>query len=141
MKKNIPFLIECCMGITLAGIGLFSPGSGYYASLLFAVGCGLFSVACVQLLKAFYYHLPKNSEKLAARKQAAYIDRVDERKVLLRMKSAALTSQLMVLLLLLLSFVLALFQVAPWVIALPFGLFLLQMVLGAVIYRHLERKI
>lgn len=140
MKNKAPFVIELLIGILFACIGLFLAKSDYYSTLIFSIGVGLCSASCVQLFRFFYYGMPQNKEKYEAKKRAAHIDSIDERKVFLRMKAGALANQLMAFLFLLLSFALAWFHVDAWIIALTFGMFALQLILGVTIYKYLERQ-
>ena len=66
---------------------------------------------------------------------------MDERKQYLRMRAGYVTYQIMTLGLLGLAFVLALFRAEAWVIAMVFGLFILQWVIGTAVYRRLEKQI
>lgn len=58
----------------------------------------------------------------------------------LRMKAGHITYQIMTLLLLILSLILALIRVDVWVIAMIFLLFVVQWVIGIIVYRILEKK-
>lgn len=140
MKKKMPFIIEIIIGIIFVCIGFFVIKTGYYSTLFFAIGFGLSFASCVQLFKICYYEMPVNKEKFENKKRENYINSVDERKVFLRIKASSLVYQLMTFVLLFLSFVLALLHTEAWIIAIIFGLFILQMVLGIVIYKHLESK-
>ena len=80
------------------------------------------------------------SNTYEAKKQEAHINSVDERKQYLRMKAGHITYQIMTLLLLILSLILALIRVDVWVIAMIFLLFVVQWVIGIIVYRILEKK-
>ena len=140
MKNKMSFIIEIVIGIIFVCIGFFIIKTGYYATLFFALGFGLVFASFVQLSKICYYEMPANKEKLENKKRENYINSVDERKVFLRMKAGSLVYQLMTFVLLFLSFILALLHTEAWIIAIIFGLFILQTVLGMMIYKHLESK-
>lgn len=133
MKKKLSFIIEIIIGIIFICFGYFVINTGYYSTLFYAMGFGLAFASCVQLLKIYYYEMPKNKEKLEN------INRVDERKVFLRMKAGSLVYQLMTFVYLFVAFVLALLHIEAWIIGIIFGLFLLQTFLGIVLYKHFEK--
>lgn len=103
------------------------------------MGFGLAFASCVQLLKIYYYEMPKNKEKLENINRENHINSVDERKVFLRMKAGSLVYQLMTFVYLFVAFVLALLHIEAWIIGIIFGLFLLQTFLGIVLYKHFEK--
>lgn len=133
MKKKLSFIIEIIIGIIFICFGYFVIDTDYYSTLFYAMGFGLAFASCVQLLKIYYYEMPKNKEKLEN------INRVDERKVFLRMKAGSLVYQLMTFVYLFVAFVLALLHIEAWIIGIIFGLFLLQTFLGIVLYKHFEK--
>ncbi len=133
MKKKLSFIIEIIIGIIFICFGYFVIDTDYYSTLFYAMGFGLAFASCVQLLKIYYYEMPKNKEKLEN------INSVDERKVFLRMKAGSLVYQLMTFVYLFVAFVLALLHIEAWIIGIIFGLFLLQTFLGIVLYKHFEK--
>ena len=139
MKKKLPYIIEIILGIVLICFGYFIIDTDYYSTLFLAIGVGLASASCVQLLKICYYEMPNNKEKLESIDRENHINSVDERKIFLRMKAGSLVYQLMTFVYLFVAFVLALLHVEAWVIGIVFGLFLLQTFLGIILYRHFER--
>ena len=136
MKKKISFIIEIIIGIIFICFGYFVIDSDYYSTLFYAMGFGLAFASCVQLLKIYYYEMPKNKEKLENINREIISD---ERKVFLRMKAGSLVYQLMTFVYLFVAFVLALLHIEAWIIGIIFGLFLLQTFLGIVLYKHFEK--
>lgn len=140
MKKKLSFIIEIVIGIIFACIGSFVITEEYYSTLFFALGFGLAFASFIQLFKTCYYEMPANQIKFENKEKENYINRVDERKMFLRMKAGALVFQVMTFVLLLLAFVLSLLHVDAWIIAIIFGLFLLQTLLSITVYKYLEKK-
>ncbi len=140
MKKKLPFILECIVGAVLLIAGLVIRVE-YYSTLVSAMGVGILTASLTQLAKLCYWTSPKHRTEYEARKQEAHINLVDERKQYLRMRAGHVTYQIMTFGLLVLAFVLALFRAEAWVIAIIFGLFLLQWVIGMVVYRRLEKRI
>lgn len=136
MKKKISFIIEIIIGIIFICFGYFVIDTDYYSTLFYAMGFGLAFASCVQLLKIYYYEMPKNKEKLENINREIISD---ERKVFLRMKAGSLVYQLMTFVYLFVAFVLALLHIEAWIIGIIFGLFLLQTFLGIVLYKHFEK--
>lgn len=139
MKKKLSFIIEIILGIVLICLGYFIIDTDYYSTLFYAMGFGLAFASCVQLFKIWYYEMPKNKEKLENINRENHINSIDERKIFLRMKAGSLVYQLMTFVYLFVAFVLALLHVETWIIAIIFGLFLLQTTLGVILYKHFEK--
>ncbi|MCI8531842.1 MAG: hypothetical protein HFI17_06310 [Lachnospiraceae bacterium] len=139
MKKKLSFIIEIITGIIFICFGYFVIDTDYYSTLFYAMGFGLAFASCVQLLKIYYYEMPKNKEKLENINRENHINSVDERKVFLRMKAGSFVYQLMTFVYLFVAFVLALLHIEAWMTGIIFGLFLLQTFLGIVLYKHFEK--
>lgn len=139
MKEKKPFIIQLVIGIILIGIGLMGQ-SGYYSTLLFAMGCGIAFSMIVQICRMIYWQNPKRQTEYEKKKQEAHINSIDERKQYIRMKAGHVTYQIMTFSLLILSFTLALFRVQPWVIAIIFLLFIFQWMVGMIVYRVLDKR-
>lgn len=139
MKKKLPFIIESILGIILVCFGYFIIDIDYYSTLFYAMGFGFVLVSCIQLFKICYYQMPLNKEKLENIDRENHINSVDERKVFLRMKAGSLAYQLMTFVYIFVTFVLALLHVEVWMMGILFGLFLLQTLLGFVLYKHFEK--
>lgn len=140
MKDKKPFIIQITIGIVLIGTG-FLIQSDYYSSLVFAMGCGLAFSSIVQLLRISYWQAPKRQAEYSARKQEAHINSIDERKQYIRMKAGHVTYQIMAWTLITLAFILTLFHVSAWIIAMLFLLFIFQWIIGMIVYNILERRI
>lgn len=65
---------------------------------------------------------------------------LDERKQYIRAKSGQIAYQIMTFVLLGISFILAVFQAKAWIIAMLFGLFIFQYIIGIVVFRYLEKR-
>ena len=141
MKNKKPFVWELILGSIMIIIGFFFIKTDYYSTMLFSMGIGLSFASGVQLFKIYYYKMPRHKEEYECKKKEEYINSVDERKIFLRMKAGSLTYQLMTFVLLAVSFTLALFRVNAWIIAMIFGLFIFQTILGFVIYKYLQKKL
>lgn len=133
------FIIEAAVGILLICAGLLIRFE-YYSNLIFAMGFGISFSSFVQLLRIIYWQQPKRAGEYEAKKQEAYINAVDERKQYLRMQAGYITYQIMTLVLLGLSFVLALFRTSAWVIGMLFLLFVSCWIIGIAVYRVLEKR-
>lgn len=139
MKKNKTFIILFPAGVIFMISGIILQ-TDYYSILLFSVGLGLVFVSVTDQIRRLYYQMPRNQEKALARKQESHLEAVDERKIFLREKAGALTNQLLTLILLVVTFILALFHTAFWIICLVFGLFLIQQGLYFFIHHSLEKN-
>lgn len=139
MKDKKIFIIEAAVGILLICAGLLIKFE-YYSNLIFAIGFGISFSSFVQLLRIIYWQQPKRAGEYEAKKQEAYINAVDERKQYLRMQAGYITYQIMTLVLLGLSFVLALFRTSAWVIGMLFLLFVSCWIIGIAVYRVLEKR-
>lgn len=138
--KRWPLYLDLGLGVLCLCVG-YACDAGYYATFFASMGLGMMLASAVQVVRMRYYEMPRNREKWEHLAKQRYIDSVDERKAFLRMKSGALVYQMMTFVFLLLAFVLALFRVQAWVVALVFGLFVLQSVLGMALYKHFERTL
>lgn len=139
MKDKKIFMIEAAVGILLICAGLLIRFE-YYSNLIFVMGFGISFSSFVQLLRIIYWQQPKRAGEYEAKKQEAYINAVDERKQYLRMQAGYITYQIMMLVLLGLSFVLALFRTSAWVIGMLFLLFVSCWLIGIAVYRVLEKR-
>lgn len=139
MKNKKPFMIEILLSAILLGVSFLVKNS-YYSTMIFSMGIGIMVASAVQLIRIIYWENPKRNKEYEAKKQEAHINCVDERKQYLRMKSGHITYQIMTFSLLILSLILALIRVDAWVIAMIFLLFILQWLVGFVVFRMLEKK-
>ena len=140
MKDKKSYIITIIIGIVLVGAGLLTKFD-YYSTLIFAMGFGMTSSSIVHLLRTIYWQNPKRHSEYEAKMREAHIDKVDERKQYLRMKSGYITYQIMAFVILSISFILALLRVSTWATGITFLLFILHWVVGIVVYRDLERKL
>ena len=139
MKKNKTFIILFTAGVIFMISGIILQ-TDYYSTLLFSLGFSLVFISTAKQIRRFYYQMPWNQEKALARKQESHLEAVDERKIYLRERAGALTNQLLTLILLVVTFILALFHTAFWIICLVFGLFLIQQGLYFFIHHSLEKN-
>lgn len=136
----ITFIIEIIIGVLLAGVS-FIISSDYYSTLLFSLGFAFAFSASIQLARFIYWKNPKRKDAYEAKVKKIRINSIDERKQLLRMKSGHITYQIMTWLLLAISFILALFHIEWWVIAIFFLLFILSWIIGIIVYHRLEKRL
>ncbi len=139
MKEKKPFIIEILVGIVLVCVGFFVK-AGYYSALISSMGVGIMVASIVQLIRIAYWQNPKRYAEYETKKKEAHINCVDERKQYLRMKAGHITYQMMTFSLLILSLVLALVRVEVWVITMIFLLFVLQWLVGIIVFRMLEKR-
>lgn len=139
MKDRKPFIIEVFAGIILISVSFFVKND-YYSTMVFSAGFGIVAASVMQIIRITYWKNPKRQEAYEAKKREAHINSVDERKQYLRMKAGHITYQIMTFLLLILSFILALIRAEAWIIAMIFLLFILQWVIGTIVYRILQKK-
>lgn len=139
MKEKRPFIIEIIISIVFIAIGL-ATNFDYYSTLIFAVGCGIASGAIAQIVRITYWKRPQRQAEYETKKREAYINRVDERKQLLRAKSGQIAYQIMVFILLLLTFILAVLRVEPWVSLMVFLLAILQWGIGIAVFHVLQKR-
>ena len=139
MKEKKPFVIEILVGIGLVCVSFFVKAD-YYSTMIFSMGVGLMAASIVQIIRITYWQNPKRYAEYEAKKKEAHINSVDERKQYLRMKAGHVTYQIMTFSLLILSLILALVRVEVWIIAMIFLLFVLQWLVGVIVFRILEKR-
>ena len=140
MKEKKPFVIEILEGIGLVCVSFFVKAD-YYSTMIFSMGVGIMAASIVQIIRITYWQNPKRYAEYEAKKKEAHINSVDERKQYLRMKAGHVTYQIMTFSLLILSLILVLIKVEVWIIAMIFLLFVLQWLLGNIVFRILEKRI
>lgn len=139
MKEKKPFVIDILVGIGLVCVSFFVKAD-YYSTMIFSMGVGIMAASIVQIIRITYWQNPKRYAEYEAKKKEAHINSVDERKQYLRMKAGHVTYQIMTFSLLILSLILVLIQVEVWIIAMIFLLFVLQWLLGNIVFRILEKR-
>lgn len=139
MKEKKPFVIEILVGIGLVCVSFFVKAD-YYSTMIFSMGVGIMAASIVQIIRITYWQNPKRYAEYEAKKKEAHINSVDERKQYLRMKAGHVTYQIMTFSLLILSLILALVRVEVWIIALIFLLFVLQWLVGVIVFHMLEKR-
>lgn len=140
MENLKPLIVEVVIGIILLGTSFFIK-SDYYSTMIFSMGIGLTAGAAAQIIRIIYWKNPKRQDAYEAKKREAHINRIDERKQYLRMKAGHITYQIMTFLLLLLAFILSVFEAEAWIIVMIFLLFVFQWLVSFITYRILEKKI
>lgn len=139
MKEKKPFVIEILVGIGLVCVSFFVKAD-YYSTMIFSMGVGIMAASIVQIIRITYWQNPKRYAEYEAKKKEAHINSVDERKQYLRMKAGHVTYQIMTFSLLILSLILALVRVEVWIIAMIFLLFVLQWLVGVIVFHVLEKR-
>ena len=139
MKEKKPFVIEILVGIGLVCVSFFVKAD-YYSTMIFSMGVGIMAASIVQIIRITYWQNPKRYAEYEAKKREAHINSVDERKQYLRMKAGHVTYQIMTFSLLILSLILALVRVEVWIIAMIFLLFVLQWLVGVIVFHMLEKR-
>lgn len=140
MKKIKSFLICILAGVVFIAAG-FLVKEDYNATLLCSIGFGLIFSSAAGLGRIFYWSRPSRQAEYNARKEEWHINMIDERKQYIRAKSGQIAYQIMTFVLLSISFILAVFQAEPWIIAMLFGLFIFQYIIGIVVFKRLEKQI
>ena len=139
MKEKKPFVIEILEGIGLVCVSFFVKAD-YYSTMIFSMGVGIMAASIVQIIRITYWQNPKRYAEYEAKKKEAHINSVDERKQYLRMKAGHVTYQIMTFSLLILSLIIALVRVEVWIIAMIFLLFVLQWLVGVIVFHMLEKR-
>ena len=139
MKEKKPFVIEILEGIGLVCVSFFVKAD-YYSTMIFSMGVGIMAASIIQIIRITYWQNPKRYAEYEAKKKEAHINSVDERKQYLRMKAGHVTYQIMTFSLLILSLILVLIRVEVWIIAMIFLLFVLQWLVGVIVFRILEKR-
>ena len=139
MKEKKPFVIEILEGIGLVCVSFFVKAD-YYSTMIFSMGVGIMAASIVQIFRITYWQNPKRYAEYEVKKREAHINSVDERKQYLRMKAGHVTYQIMTFSLLILSLILALVRVEVWIIAMIFLLFVLQWLVGVIVFHMLEKR-
>ena len=139
MKEKKPFVIEILVGIGLVCVSFFVKAD-YYSTMIFSMGVGIMAASIVQIIRITYWQNPKRYAEYEAKKKEAHINSVDERKQYLRMKAGHVTYQIMTFSLLILSLILALVSVEVWIKAMIVLLFVLQWLVGVIVFHMLEKR-
>ncbi len=139
MKEKKPFVIEILVGIGLVCVSLFVKAD-YYSTMIFSMGVGIMAASIVQIFRITYWQNPKRYAEYEVKKREAHINSVDERKQYLRMKAGHVTYQIMTFSLIILSLILVLIRVEVWITAMIFLLFVLQWLVGVIVFRILEKR-
>ena len=139
MKKIKSFLICILLGVIFISAGFFVKVD-YNSTLLCSIGFGLIFSCAAGLGRIFYWSRPSRQAEYNARKEEAQINMLDERKQYIRAKSGQIAYQIMTFVLLGISFILTVFQAKAWIIAMLFGLFIFQYIIGIVVFRYLEKR-
>jgi hypothetical protein len=139
MKEKKPFVIEILVGIGLVCVSFFVKAD-YYSTMIFSMGVGIMAASIVQIFRITYWQNPKRYAEYEVKKREAHINSVDERKQYLRMKAGHVTYQIMTFSLLILSLILVLIRVEVWITAMIFLLFVLQWLVGVIVFRILEKR-
>lgn len=139
MKEKKPFVIEILVGIGLVCVSFFVKAD-YYSTMIFSMGVGIMAASIVQIIRITYWQNPKRYAEYEVKKREAHINSVDERKQYLRMKAGHVTYQIMTFSLLILSLILVLIRVEVWITAMIFLLFVLQWLVGVIVFRILEKR-
>lgn len=139
MKEKKPFVIEILVGIGLVCVSFFVKAD-YYSTMIFSMGVGIMAASIVQIFRITYWQNPKRYAEYEAKKKEAHINSVDERKQYLRMKAGHVTYQIMTFSLLILSLILALIRAEVWITAMIFLLFVLQWLVGVIVFHMLEKR-
>ena len=139
MKEKKPFVIEIIEGIGIVCVSFFVKAD-YYSTMIFSMGVGIMAASIVQIIRITYWQNPKRYAEYEAKKKEAHINSVDERTQYLRMKAGHVTYQIMTFSLLILSLILALVRVEVWIIAMIFLLFVLQWLVGVIVFHMLEKR-
>lgn len=140
MKKIKSFLICILAGVVFIAAG-FLVKVDYNSTLLCSIGFGLIFSSAAGLGRIFYWSRPSRQAEYNARKEEWHINMIDERKQYIRAKSGQIAYQIMTFVLLGLSFILAVFRAEPWIIAMIFGLFIFQYIIGIAVFKRLEKQI
>lgn len=140
MKEQKWFWLDIIIGIVLLIVS-FKLEDEYYVTLVMAMGIGLISAGAVNLARYYYWKRPKRRLEYERKKEEAHINAIDERKAFLRAKAGQMAYQIMFFLLLFLSFLLAVLQAEAWIIAMMYGLWLFQWIIGIVIFKRLEKRL
>jgi len=139
MKEKKPFVIEILVGIGLVCVSFFVKAD-YYSTMIFSMGVGIMAASIVQIFRITYWQNPKRYAEYEVKKREAHINSVDERKQYLRMKAGHVTYQIMTFSLLILSLILVLIRVEVWITAMIFLLFVLQWLVGVIVFHMLEKR-
>lgn len=139
MNHKKTFVISTIIEIVFVLIALYTD-FGYYSTLLFACGYGIILNSILHIISLMYWQNPKRRTAYEKKLQEEHINKVDERKQYLRMKSGYITYQIMTFALLILSFILALFQVNTWFITIVFLTFIFQWIVSIIVTYTLEKR-
>ena len=138
-RTKMALIIEAVVGVVIAVIG-WNTDIDYYSTLIFASGVGLASGAISQMIRIIYWTSPKHKQEYAARKQAAHINAVDERRQHIRERTGYVTSQIMAVTLFLLAVILAWLHVETWIMGMVLLIFLFQCVAWTIVFHRLEKR-
>ena len=138
-KKKKPFVIEILVGIGLVCVSFFVKAD-YYSTMIFSMGVGIMAASIVQIIRITYWQNPKRYAGIWSKKEEAHINSVDEENNIYEWKPVMSPIKSWHFLYLILSLILALVRVEVWIIAMIFLLFVLQWLIGVIVFHMLEKR-
>ncbi|OUQ28416.1 hypothetical protein B5E77_03795 [Lachnoclostridium sp. An131] len=138
-KDKIFWAVYIMAGMVIMVVGL-KLDIEYYSTLLFAVGFSFVSNGLVRIVGNWYHMRPENREKYQEKLHQQQINLKDERKMQLRWRAGYTAWAATMALCFVGAFVMSLFQGYTVLVAVLFGLAVLEYVGATVIYKYLCRK-
>ena len=139
MKELKPFIMNLAAAAVLFAAGMLIR-IDYYRTRLCSMGIGILLSSGIHIVRILYWNRPARAEAYRQKIQAAHINRVDERKQYIRMKSGQIAYQCMTVLLLVLAFIFALVRADVWLTGLMYVLFLASWFVGVPVFHILEKR-
>lgn len=128
-KELIKYIFLLIVSILLLIIGLFII-KGYYQPMLIGGSLGMGIPTSIHLIQYLYLHQPSNKKALEKKLLEEKIEKTDERIIMLKYKASSYTVQFMAIILLMSSFLSALFHLHWTYTALLF----LLLIIGSIIW-------
>lgn len=139
INKKITY-VDLLIGILLT-IAAFIVKEEYYSNILLTAGLIMTVMSIINIIKMRYYAKPQNQAAYNEKLKKIHINTVDERKIFLRYKAGYTSYCIMTFLLLILAFIMAIVKTEPWVIAIIFGLFIIQYLTGIISMHYWGKRL
>lgn len=142
MKKDTLYsgLGFIALGIVFLIFYIISGGEGVASNFAGFAG-GMTGPGIMMVYKYFHWSKPENKAAYEERLKKEKISLYDERKIMIRGKSAYAMYKITIIVLAFLIFILSLVGVDKWVMLLVVTLFIFEIAGGYIVYRHYDKKL
>lgn len=138
-KELIKYVFLLIVSIFLLIMGLFIV-KGYYQPMIIGGSLGMGIPTSIHLIQYLYLHQPSNKQALEKKMLEEKIEKTDERIIMLKYKASSYTMQLMSVILLMSSFLSALFHAHWTYTAILFLLLIVAITIWFISYKVVKNR-